>query len=236
MTKAPLILIPGLLCDSDIWADQCASLTKISEIFITDQQVNFESVEKIAKAILETAPAHFNLAGFSMGGYVSLEIMRQAPDRVLRLALLDTSARADSEIQTNRRRDLIALANKGRFKGVTPQLMPLLVHPTRLNDQPLTDRITTMAINVGRDGFLRQQTAIMARPDSRAGLSQIKCPTLVLCGDDDRLTPPDVSQEMAAAIPGAELVMIAPSGHMAPMEQPDAVTAALLQWLTRPIG
>lgn len=230
MTNTPLILIPGLLCDHTLWAAQLPALSDGSDIIVTDQHINHESLDSAASTILQKAPPRFDLAGFSMGGYIALEIMRQAPERVGRLALLDTSARADTEAQTKRRRDLITLAKQGRFKGVTPQLLPLLVHASRLTDQLLIDRIMAMAQHVGRDGFLRQQTAIIARPDSRPYLAAIRCPTLILCGDNDRVTPPELSAEMATAIPQAKLVTIASSGHMAPMERPDPVTTALLDW------
>jgi pimeloyl-ACP methyl ester carboxylesterase len=168
-----------------------------------------------------------------MGGYVAQEIMRVAPYRVSRLALLDTSARADTEEQHGRRRGLIELVGKGHFKGVTPQLMPQLIGRDRLGDQALVDTVTGMAERVGRDAFLRQQTAIMGRPDSRADLRRIACPTLVLCGRDDALTPPALHEEMAAAIPGAELVVAEDCGHLSTIERPDSVNAALRDWLGR---
>jgi pimeloyl-ACP methyl ester carboxylesterase len=116
--------------------------------------------------------------------------------------------------------------------GVTPRLLPLLLHPDRLTNQALVDTVTGMAVRVGRDAFLRQQKAIIARPDGRADLTRIACPTLVLCGRQDALTPLAVHDEMAATIPGAKLVMLEDCGHLAPLERPDAVTAALRDWLT----
>jgi pimeloyl-ACP methyl ester carboxylesterase len=169
-----------------------------------------------------------------MGGYAALEIMRQAPERVLRLALLDTSARADTPEQRSRRRGLIELAHKGQFKGVTPRLLPMLIHPDRLQDRALTEVVMAMAERVGRDAFLRQQKAILGRPDSRPELVRITCPTLVLCGRQDGLTPLALHEEMAAAIPGASLEIVEESGHLSPLERPNAVTAAMRGWLAVP--
>ena len=147
-------------------------------------------------------PERFALAGLSMGGYVCFEVLRRAPERVQRLALLDTKADPDSEAQTGRRRDLIALAERGQFKGVTPRLLPLLIHEARLEEAPLTELvIMDMAEAVGKAGFLRQQQAIMGRPDSRPLLVRIACPTLVLCGRQDRLTPVEHHTAMAAGHP-----------------------------------
>ena len=152
---------------------------------------------------------------------------------ISRLALLDTSARVDSETVSRRRQDFIALAGRGRFRGVTPKLMPLLIHPERLDDAALTDDIQAMAERVGGDAFLRQQKAIQARVDGREDLRRIRCPTLVLCGREDQLTPLDAHIEMAENIPGADLVVLGRCGHMSTMERPGDVTAALRNWLLR---
>ena len=133
----------------------------------------------------------------------------------------------------HRRRGLIELVGKGHFKGVTPQLMPQLVGRDRLEDQALVNTVTGMAERVGRDAFLRQQTAIMGRPDGRADLKRIACPTLVLCGRDDALTPLALHEEMAAAIPGAELVVAEDCGHLSTLERPETVNAALRNWFGR---
>jgi pimeloyl-ACP methyl ester carboxylesterase len=166
-----------------------------------------------------------------MGGYVALEIVRQAPERVARLALLDTQARADTAEITARRRGLIELAHKGEFKGVTPRLLPALLHPDRLQDDGLTATVTAMAEAVGQQAFLRQQQALMTRADLRPLLGKIGCPTLVLCGRQDALTPLPLSLEMAAAIPDATLVVLPRCGHLSTLERPDAVTAQLRAWL-----
>jgi len=232
MDKFGLVLVPGLLCDAMLWRAQVESLSDIAETWIPDH-TRSDTMAGVARDVLKDAPfREFALAGLSMGGYISLEIMRQAPQRVRKLALLDTAARADTPEQTEKRRAFIELAERGKFMGVTETLMPLLVHPSRLAEKPLTDAIRQMAANVGKDGFIRQQRAIMSRADSRPLLAAIKCPTLVLCGRQDQLTPLDRHEEMAAGIKGAKLEVLEECGHMSTMERPERVNRALRQWLT----
>jgi pimeloyl-ACP methyl ester carboxylesterase len=230
----PLVLVPGLLCDAQLWRAQVEQLSDVAETWIPDH-TRSSTMAGVARDVLADAPFEsFALAGLSMGGYISLEIMRQAPQRVRKLALLDTAARADTPEQTKRRHEFIELAERGKFLGVTDMLMPLLVHPSRLAETPLTDAIRLMAKNVGKDGFIRQQKAIMSRADSRPLLATIKCPTLVLCGRQDQLTPLDRHEEMAAGIKGAKLEVLEDCGHMSTMEKPAEVNRALRQWLAVP--
>jgi len=228
--RPALVLCPGVLNDGRVFAPQVAGLGDRADIVVADVAARDSLVDMAAEA-LARAPRTFALLGFSMGGYVALEILRQAPARVTRLALLDTSARPDTPAQSAMRQALLQLARTGTFKGVTPRLLPRLVHPARLDDATVTGPIFAMAADIGRDGFLRQQVAIMARPDNRPLLPSIHIPTLVLCGRDDQLTPPELSEEIAAAVPGAWLVLIDACGHMSTLEQPSAVTAALEEWL-----
>jgi len=229
--KPPLVLLPGLLCDKTLWRSQIEALGDVAEPWVADLTQD-DSIAAMVRRLLAAAPPRFVLAGLSMGGYCALEVMRQAPERVERLALLDTGARADTPEQTSRRRGLIELAEKGEFKGVTPRLLPLFLHPDRLKDAKLVGEVTAMAERVGKDAFLRQQKAIMGRVDSRPSLGSIRCPTLMLCGRQDALTPPDLAEEIAAGIPGARLDLIDNCGHLSTMERPDAVNAELRQWLT----
>ena len=227
----PLVLVPGLLCDALLWRAQVEHLPDVAETWIPDH-TRSATMAGVARDVLAAAPFEsFALAGLSMGGYISLEIMRQAPQRVRKLALLDTAARADTPEQTKRRRELIELANRGKFLGVTDMLMPLLVHPSRLAETPLIGAIKLMAKNVGKDGFVRQQQAIMSRADSRPLLATISCPTLILCGRQDQLTPLDRHEEMAAGVKGAKLEVLENCGHMSTMEKPEQVNRALRQWL-----
>jgi pimeloyl-ACP methyl ester carboxylesterase len=214
-----------------LWAHQSANLAHIAEITVADVTQD-DTIAGMAQRLLAQAPREFALAGLSMGGYVAQEVMRQAPDRVSRLALLDTSARPDSDEQKARRRGLIALSTQGKFKGVTPRLLPLLIHPDRLDDTLLVGRITAMAEDVGQAGFVRQQTAIMGRIDGRPTLRDIRCPTVVLGGAEDAITPPEVMAEIADLVPGATYHLLPNCGHLSTMEEPEAVTDLLAAWLT----
>ncbi len=229
-TRTPLMLLPGLLLDEALWAPQLAALADIAEMRVVDL-TPYDSMAAMARSVLDQAPPSFALAGLSMGGYASFEIMRQAPERVTRLALLDTSARPDTPEQTKDRRALISMCEHGEFKGVTPRLLPRWIHPSRVNDKALTETVMSMTARVGRDAFIREQTAIMNRPDSRPGLSRIHCPALVLCGREDQATPVEVHREIAADIPNARLVIVPECGHLSPLERPEAVNAALRSWL-----
>jgi pimeloyl-ACP methyl ester carboxylesterase len=226
-----LVLVPGLLCSPALWGPQVRALSDISEISVADH-TRHASMEEIAEAILAAAPPRFALAGLSMGGYIAYEILRQAPDRVTQLALLDTGARADAPERRAGRLRLVALAEEEGAVKAQQELLPLLIHTDRLRDKPLVDTVLQMAIDTGVAAFKRQQTAIMTRPDNRPFLSTIKCPTLVLVGGDDALTPPSLAQEIADGIPGARLEIIPDCGHLSSLEQPEAVNRALRRWLS----
>lgn len=230
MTVPPLILLPGLLCDAALWAPQRAHLVDVADMTVADL-TRAESLSVMADQVLADAPTHFALAGLSMGGYLAFEIMRRAPARVTHLALLDTSARADTPERRQNRSDLIRLAKTGEFRGVTPRLLPQWVHPENMKNPELVETVTAMTQRVGRDAFIRQQTAIMNRPDSRPGLAQIQVPTLVLCGRQDLATPVEFAREIAADIPDSRLVVIEECGHLSTIERPEAVNRALRQWL-----
>jgi pimeloyl-ACP methyl ester carboxylesterase len=224
------LLLPGLLCDERLWRAQISALGDIAAAQVADL-TGESSMSALAASALAAAPPTFALAGLSMGGYVAQEIMRQAPERVIRLALLDTSARPDTPEQTERRKGLLALARQGKFKGVTPRLLPFLIHRSRLNDQELVGTVMAMAERVGQSAFFRQQEAIMGRPDGRGDLTRIRCPTLVLCGEEDAITPVAVHEEMARAIPAARRATIPDCGHLSTLERPDHVSAELRRWL-----
>jgi pimeloyl-ACP methyl ester carboxylesterase len=228
--KTPLVLLPGLLCDAALWQHQAETLSDIAEVSVADL-TKADQAGLAAQQVLASAPEEFALAGLSMGGYIALEIMRQAPDRVVRLALLDTSAHPDTQKTMKFRQELINLARIGQFKGVTRRLLPKLIHPDRLADHALVESIMDMAERVGRDAFLRQQRLLMNRPDSRHDLGLIHCPTVVICGRQDGLTPLADSEEMAEKIPRAKLVVIEDCGHLPTMERPRAVSALLRYWL-----
>ncbi len=231
--KQALVLLPGLLCDAALWEPQLSELADIARFWVPDL-TKYESMKELGEAVLRDAPwKEFALAGLSMGGYVAMEVIRQAPERVARLALLDSRARPETPDETERRQQLMKLAQSERgFMPVTSRMLPLMLHPSRVKDAVLTKTIRDMAERTGVEAYLRQQHAIISRPDFRPGLQRIKCPTLVLCGRQDQLTPLECSEEMAAAIPGARLAVIDECGHLATLERPDAVNAVMRTWLT----
>ncbi len=226
----PVLFLPGLLCDGRLWRDQVAALAPERDCVVADLTLD-DSMDAMVSRTLARAPKRFALCGLSMGGYVALALMRAAPERVARLCLMDTGARPDTPDQSRRRRGLMAMTRGNRFNGVTPRLLPSLLHPDRVGDEELAREVMFMAARVGRDAFLRQQVAILGRADSRPHLAAIAVPTWVMVGEGDQLTPPDLSREMAAAIPCARLTLIPHAGHLPPMEQPDATNALLRDWL-----
>ena len=190
------------------------------------------SLSGMAAAIIEASPRHFAMAGLSMGGYLAFEIFRQAPERVERIALLDTQARVDSPEGAEKRRRLICLAESGDFEAaLTVLAWTDLVATTRASDDSLEAVVYGMAREVGPEAFIRQETAILGRLDSRPTLAQIECPALVLVGDDDRITPPHLSAEIAAGLAQARHVIVRDCGHLSTIERPDDVSAAMRAWL-----
>lgn len=231
MDKHHLVLLPGLLCDGALWRHQTETLGDICTSWVADLTQD-DSIPAMAERVLDQAPRTFCLAGLSMGGYVAQEIMRRAPERVERLALLDTNARADTEAQVKTRQELIRLSEIGKFKGVTPRLLPNLIHPSRLKDPAVADIVLQMAERVGQDAFKRQQMAILGRVDGRGDLQSIRVPSVVVCGRQDALSSVAFHAEMAEAIPNGRLVIIEDCGHLAPLERPYATSAVLRYWLS----
>jgi pimeloyl-ACP methyl ester carboxylesterase len=227
----PVVLIPGLLASARLYAAQIPELWRCGAVMIADHTRD-TSMERIAQRLLAAAPPRFALAGLSMGGYIAFEVMRQAPERVARLALLDTAARADTPEATAMRHAQMALAGAGRLGEVVEQQFVRTVHPLHRADPQLRETNRLMAEDVGPEAFVRQQQAIMGRPDSRPTLAAIACRTLVLVGEQDELTPPDRAVEMAHGIRGAQLVTVPACGHLSTLEQPREVTRALLDWLS----
>jgi pimeloyl-ACP methyl ester carboxylesterase len=226
----PILLVPGLNCSPRLYAPQLPRLWQIGPLMVANHTENATMAE-IARRILDAAPPRFALAGLSMGGYIALEIVRQAAERVERLALLDTGARADPPEAQEVRKARMELARQGKFDEMVDAMWPALVNPDHRGDETLKGEYTAMCHDVGPQAFMRQQTAIMGRVDSRPLLPTIRCPTLVLVGAQDELTPPHLSEEMAAAIPDSRLVQVPRCGHLSTLEQPDLVTRALVQWL-----
>lgn len=226
----PVVLVPGLLASPRLYAEQIPELWRIGPVTLATHTRD-DSMGALARRILASAPPRFVLVGLSMGGYICFEILRQAPERVARLVLLDTSARPDVPEQSEQRRSQIDMARDGRLGEVADMLFPRLVHARRWGDESLRRIWRAMVKEVGPEGFVNQQTAIMGRPDSRPGLAAIRCPTLVIVGDGDVLTPPERAEEIANGISGARLSVIRDSGHLSTLEQPAAVTRSMVEFL-----
>lgn len=228
-----LVFVPGLANTPRLYEAQIAALSNDWNIVVADHTRD-DSIRDIAGRLLANAPERFCLAGLSMGGYVAMEAMRQAPERVERLALLDTTARPDTPEARQDRERLIALAEAGRLEEVFSKLWPRLVQPDLQSDRALREVVFGMLRETGAEAYIRQQRAIMARPDSRPLLPGVEIPTLVLVGEADAITPPDVAREMAEMIEWASLVVVPGAGHLSTLEQPELVTQALRMWLERP--
>jgi pimeloyl-ACP methyl ester carboxylesterase len=227
----PIVLVPGLACSARLYSDQIPALWPFGPVTVADHSRD-ESIAAIARSILAAAPPRFALLGLSMGGYIAFEIMRQAPERVAKLALLDTASTPETAKQTVTRETRIELAKSGRFGEALDLMFPLLVHRDRRGDAKLKRIVEMMGEETGADAFIRQQHAIMGRADSRPSLAAIRCPTLVMVGDADELTPPAAAQEIAAGISGARSVVIPQCGHLSTLERPDAVNVALVEWIS----
>jgi pimeloyl-ACP methyl ester carboxylesterase len=226
----PILLVPGLVSSPRIFAPVMPALWRLGPVTVANH-IRDDNMGAIARRTLAEAPPRFALAGHSMGGYIAFEIMRQAPDRVAKLALINTQARSDSPEATERRRGMMARARGGQYHALLDELFPGFVHPSRHGDASLRQLIHDMGDDVGVDGFIRQQTAVIGRVDSRPSLAWIKCPTLVLTGDEDNTIPNSLSKEMADGIHGAKLVILQECGHLPQPEQPEATAAALVEWL-----
>lgn len=230
MEPLAVVLVPGLLASARLFGAQIPALWRFGPVTVADHTRD-DSMSAIARRILEGAPARFALAGLSMGGYVAFEILRQAPERVVKLALLDTAAGPDTPEQSAARRAQMALAAEGRLAEVVEAQFARTVDAAHRADAHLAELNRQMAQDVGADAFRRQQSAVMRRLDSRPMLGSIRVPTLVLVGEGDQLTPPERAAEIAEGIAGAHLVTVPQCGHLSSLEQPEAVTRAMCAWL-----
>lgn len=229
-SSLPLVLVPGLLCSSRLYGPQVEALWAHGPVMVADHRRD-ASVEAIAERILSLAPPRFALAGLSLGGYIAFAMMRQAPERIAKLALLDTTARPDLPEQSAAREKFIKMAEDGKLMDIVETLTPKFLHRNHASDPRLKEIVSAMARETGVEAFVKQERAIIGRPDSRPLLSEIGCPTLVLVGDGDELTPPDRAKEMADGIAGSKLVVVPDCGHLSTIEKPDAVNKAMSDWL-----
>jgi pimeloyl-ACP methyl ester carboxylesterase len=235
MTRIHLILVPGLLCDDAVWEHQAVSLQDIADVSIADHK-SLNSFPAMAEAILQHAPPRFALAGHSMGGRVAFQIIRQAPERITGLALLDTASTpkrdgVDGEREAAERYALLEIAQKEGMREMGRNWIQRMVHPDRLSDPVLIDAILDMIARKTPAIFAGQIQALLDRPDATGLLREIRCPTMVLCGRQDSWSVLEHHQQMASMIPDSRLVVIENCGHMSTMERPAEVTAALRDWL-----
>jgi pimeloyl-ACP methyl ester carboxylesterase len=230
MPQPPLLFLPGLLEDADAFEHQVAGLGGPSACITADLTRN-DTIAALADDALEQAPAdRFAVAAHSMGGYVALEMLRRAPERIERVAFLNTHARPDSPEAMENRRRLMALAERD-FPSVVQQLLPRIVATAHLKDSAVTGTITEMALGTGKEAFMRQERAIIGRIDSRPHLAAIRCPALIVAAREDAIMPLAWLEELAGGIPGARLEVVEASGHCSTLEQPERVTGLLRGWL-----
>lgn len=227
----PVVFLPGLLCDQALWRRQVHALADVAAPMIADLTLD-DTIAAMAERTLAAAPARFSLVGLSMGGYVALEIMRRAPERISRLALINSSARSDTPERRQQRLAGIESLRRGKFLGITHKLLGQLVHPDHTSG-PVADEMRAMAARVGGDAFIRQQHAIMTRPDGVEGLGEIAVPTMVVVGDGDRVTPPDHAREIHGLVAGSSYHEIGSCGHMAALEHPEQTNFLLRNWLAQ---
>jgi pimeloyl-ACP methyl ester carboxylesterase len=226
----PLVLVPGLTCTARLYAPQIVALWRYGPVTVADHRRDSD-IKAVAARILKDAPPRFALAGLSFGGYIAFEMMRHAAARIAKLALLDTSARPDMAEQTAGRKTQIAMAQTGRYGEIADLSIPRYLHRDRQSDPAMTGIVRQMIDETGAEAFVRQLQTIMSRPDSRPLLASIRCPTLVLVGDGDLATPPELNKEIADGIPGARFAVVPECGHLSTIERPEAVNAALAAWL-----
>ena len=237
MTKTPLLLVPGLLCSPRLFASQLAGLAEHADIVVPDWRKAplsvWDSWDSAARWVLAQMPAQrFSLAGLSLGGMLAVEIMQIAADRVERLALLDTGMRSQNDVERAIRRARIRLADEGHFELVLGLQMSRFIPAYRLPDKALVDEVMTMCGEIGVEIYKRQEELAAIRADRRPDLPKIACPTIVVCGRDDAATPLFLSEEMAGAIKGSELIVVERCGHLVTMEKPEETNAILRKWLS----
>jgi len=231
----PLVLLPGLMCDAAVWRAQIEAFSSIHTVHVPGYG-ELDSLPAMARQVLADAPPHFSLAGHSMGGRIAFEMMQLAPERILRLALLDTSCHAlpegaAGERERQERARLVGLARAEGVRAMALSWMSTMLHPSRLEDAALAESIARMFERKTADIFAAQIKALLDRAEVFPILANIRCPTLVLAGRADRLSRPEANREMAEAIPGSHLVILEDCGHMAPQERPGEVNRCLSEWL-----
>lgn len=232
--KETLVLLPGMMCDARIFAPQIVALSADHSVQIAPI-TGAETFAEIADQVLAGAPERFALAGLSMGGGVAMEVQRRAPHRVTRLALMDTNCLGETAVASAAREANIVLAKSGKLAEVIKGY----IKPEDLADGPrrteILDAVMRMALELGPDLYVRQSRALQRRPDQQKTLRRLKVPTLILCGEQDQMTPPLRHEFMASLVVGSQLEIVPNAGHLSPLEQPEVVTNLLRKWLSEPL-
>ncbi|WP_179107006.1 alpha/beta fold hydrolase [Variovorax sp. KK3] len=234
-----LVLLPGLACDERLWEAQIPALTALPaslDVRVSDVHMRHDRIETMAAAVLREHPGPLVLCGASMGGMIAMEAARQAPERIAGLALLGTNPRPETPEMVELRTSAIELFEQGEAADVIQFNAGFAFHPAQAADAALVKRYVTLVLDAGADQLIRQNRALMVRPDQRPHLPSLRCPVLIMCGDSDKLTAPECSREMADLMPHAELVWVEACGHMLTMEKPAFVNATLVRWLQRVVA
>jgi len=234
MTIRPptLVLLPGLACDAALWRDQLPALSAADHTpRVSDVHQRHATLPEMARALLAEHAGPLALIGHSMGGMLALHMHRAAPERIAALALLSSSARADTPELIRLRSDAIVEFEQGRAEDVLRANAMFAFHPRHAQDRARVDDYVAQILRIGAAQLIAQNRAVMARADMRPWLAAIACPLLLACGDEDLLTPLEHSREIAQAVPHAQLEVVPQAGHLLPWEQPERVNALLLQWL-----
>jgi pimeloyl-ACP methyl ester carboxylesterase len=229
----PIVLVPGLACDATIWRHQVAALGNGRSITVANHG-EAASLAEMAEQVLDTVPARFALAGHSMGARVALEIVDRAPERVTRLALLDTGVHPVRPGEAAARNDLLDFGRAFGMPAMIDRWLPPMVHPDRINDAAIMAPLRAMAIGLGFETFERQVGALLGRRDATPILAKLHCPVLVGVGSHDSWSTPEQHRSFVRNIAHATLVVFDQAGHMAPFERPELVNAAMAYWLDAP--
>ena len=232
MEKVNLVFVPGLLCTDVLWRRQLESLADVADVRVTQQHLRHGSCDEMADAILAECPPNFAIAGSSMGGYVALLVKIKGGPRVTHICLVGSTANLNLEKQYERRQMLLEQADRGNFEEIKEQMVRVFLNADNLNNATMKNLVDTMAETVGLDCFTRQLKALIHGGDLRGELQKIDCPTLVLCGEEDRLLPVEQSREISRGIRQSKLVTLKGAAHLLPMERPDTVSELMQQWLT----
>ncbi len=232
----PLVLLPGMMCDARVFAPQIAGLSSGRTVIVAAIS-EADNIQMLAAQVLADAPRRFALAGLSMGGIVAMEILRQAPDRVARTALMDTNHRSETPDRQALRGPQVERVFRGELRRILiDEMKPLYLAPENRDNESILGCALDMAVDLGPAVFARQSEALRTRPDQSETLRATSAPALVLCGAHDTLCPVERHREMAALLPDARLEIVAGAGHLSTLERPAETTEALRSWLAEEAG